>query len=416
MSEGVPTTSSSNTVSFFFFHCQMSWAISYKASCDAEGVARRPELLDDPSLQRVLLPGNDPKRFENRVDDRETATLCRAIAASSAITEVDLCYSRIGDEGAHSIAELLGRNSTLQHLNLSHNSIQSAGGKAIADSLLLNISLITLSLRGNSLGEDGGLAMSAMLRGNNTLVVLDLGQCDLGVHSLVSLSLALVSQPTVCCVRLDKPLLRGPQELSSVVQHLATMLQRNQAIVELSLNFFGLGDDHLTLLLPFLVQSPSLRQLSLIGNKLTAEGGVGLSAMLSRRPDFTSLRVAGNRIDNDGAAALAAAIRTHPTLSEVDLQTNAIGTKGLVALAEAVQLSPALKRISLWGNRFESEAAFAFHQRRKDVLAAAASSATISTSTGPGLKLPTTVTKKPITAVLDFDTYMSDCECLVSRV
>jgi Ran GTPase-activating protein (RanGAP) involved in mRNA processing and transport len=339
----------------------MSWAIAYKASCNADAREPRPELVGG-ELKSIILNGNDASRFERRVGDAEVVTLCRAVLASSTIVELDLSYSHITDAGAMSIAELLRRNATLQHVNLSFNAIGPAGAKALADALVLNLTVVSFSLRGNAIGDAGGLEIARMLRGNNALVVLDLGQCDLGAHSLISLCLVLTTQPTVCSLRLDKPMLRGPQEVASVVQHMGTMLSRNQSLVDLSLNYFSLGDDHVYLLLPQLVQSGALKQLSLVGNKLTADGGKWVGALLARRPDFSAVYLAGNRIDDGGAAALAASIRAHPSLSILDLRTNAIGYKGLSALAECLATVPNLKSVQVWGNRFEPQAAAAFHK------------------------------------------------------
>jgi Ran GTPase-activating protein (RanGAP) involved in mRNA processing and transport len=345
----------------------MSWAYAYQAACEADGVEPRPELLAEEELAQLELHGNCAARFNNRVSDAEVATICKALNSAPGVVEVDLSYNRIGDEGALAIAELLRRNTTIQFISLAHNEIGAEGCRAIADALMLNMTIVGVSLRGNPVGDEGGIALSTMLRGNNTVVSLDVGNCELGTKALLALSLALATHPALCSLKIDKPLVRQPQDLHTIVQHLSNTIGQNRVLAELSMDFFNLGDDHVNLLVPAFVKNESIKVLSLNGNKLSMEGGASVARILSRRPDMVSISLNGNAIDDDGAAAMAIVLRTHPSLEKVALMTNRIGDRGLCALAEGVRVSRSLKQLYLWGNRFEDGAAEAFHKVSKKV-------------------------------------------------
>ena len=330
----------------------MSWHFAYQSACEADKALPREELVAHEELTSLVLNGNAHERFSNRVDDKELATLCKALSSAPAVTEVDLSYNKISDEGAIALADVLKRNTTIQFISLAHNDIGTAGARALADALMLNMTVATLSLRNNPIGDAGGLAFGTMLRGNNTLQSLDLGCCELQTKALVSVALALLSHPVLCSIKLDKPLLRGPQEVHTVVQHLCQTIARNNKLVELSLDYFGLYDDHIAVMTPPLVQNEMLKSLSLAGNKLTVDGAMSLVKVLSRRPDIVNLNLNGNIIDDGGAVALALAVRSHPSLERLSLLNTALGDRGLVAIVDAVAASRSLRQLYLWGNDF----------------------------------------------------------------
>jgi Ran GTPase-activating protein (RanGAP) involved in mRNA processing and transport len=250
-------------------------------------------------------------------------------------------------------------------LSLAHNNIGSVGARALADALMLNLSVVVLNLQGNSIGQDGGAAIGTMLRGNNALVSLHLGGCSIPVNALVFVLQAIINHPTLSSLNLDKPLLCNPQEVLCATQHLSQAVKMNTVLTEVSLNNWGLFDDHFTQLLPSLAHNGNITSLSLQGNKLTKAGGILLAKLISRRPDLSFLNLTGNHLDDEGAIALAAAMRGHSGMQRLLLGFNAIGERGLIALADALQLSPGLTHVLLWGNHFTPKAAAVFNKYRK---------------------------------------------------
>jgi Ran GTPase-activating protein (RanGAP) involved in mRNA processing and transport len=275
------------------------------------------------------------------------------------VTEIDVSYSAISDAGAAALAETLRSSTTIQFVNLAYNDVGPAGAAALADALMLNSSLVGLSLRGNPIGEAGGAAIASAMRANTSLMSLDLGQCELTTRALVPLFLALGPHQAICSLKIDKPLLpAGPQDVATVVQHLAQLLKANPNLVELSLDRLGLTDEHLQLLLGPLVQCDALRVLSLCGNRLGPDGGVLIGRILGRRPDLVQLSADGNRLCDDGAAALAGSLMGHPGLRHLSLRHTNMGDRGLAAIIDAAAGAPALQVLQIWGgHRFEARAA-----------------------------------------------------------
>lgn len=342
----------------------MSWQYAYTTACEADSVKPRDELAAQVELEALTLNGNAPERFSHRVNDTELSTLCKALSSVSTVTEVDLSYNNIGNDGAIAFADLLRKNTSIQFVSLAHNNIGPEGARAIADALMLNMTVVSISLRGNPIDDEGGIAIGTMIRGNNTLVSLDLGNCGLATKSLVSIVQGLMTHPALCAMHLDKPLLKGPHDIQYVVQHLANTIARSNVLVELSLAHWSLYDDHLAALLPALVQNSSITRLSLAGNKLSFDGGLQIGKLLGRRPDITTLDASSNNLNDQGAVAIGDAVKAHPSLSRLVLNSNGIGERGLVALARAVSASLSLQELLLWGNKFSPVAAKAFYETR----------------------------------------------------
>jgi Ran GTPase-activating protein (RanGAP) involved in mRNA processing and transport len=314
-----------------------------------------PFALEGTTLR---LNGNCRERFANRVTDNSFAVICSALEKTGGlVTEIDASFALLSDEGALALAELLRKNAHVQFVNVAHNAISHRGCAAIADALLLPSSgLLGISLRGNPIGEEGGLALATMLKANGTLMSLDIGQCELTTKSLVGLCIALGPHPALCSLKIDKPLFAraGPQDLATVVQHLSQFLRINKNLSELSMEFFGLTDEHLQTLLPCLVQCDTLTHISFAGNKFSRDGGILLGRLLGRRPDLEKLCIDGNRIGNVGAQALASSLKNHHSIQYLSARRCALGDVGLASIAEAIVLAPALQTLLLFeNNEFE---------------------------------------------------------------
>lgn len=333
------------------------------ANARAQGVESgwtTPLDLDGTTLR---INGNCRERFAKRVTDSTFSILCSTLQNTGPIiTEIDASFALLSDEGALALAELLRKNVHIQFVNVAHNEIGHRGCAAIADALLINSGLMGICLRGNPIGEFGGLALGTMLKANTTLMSLDVGQCELTTKALVSMFIAMGPHPAICSLRIDKPLLpAGPQDLNAVVQHLTQLLRINKNIAELTMDYFGLCDEHLRILLPCLVQCDALQVVSFVGNKFSRDGGVLLGRLLGRRPDLTRLAVDGNRFGNVGAVAIAASLKDHGSLQQLSMRRCAIGDVGLAAIGESLCSASALRTLLIYdNNQFEALATSIF--------------------------------------------------------
>ncbi|KAL7550286.1 hypothetical protein ACHAWF_013529 [Thalassiosira exigua] len=79
-----------------------------------------------------------------------------AIRDNKTLEEVDLSFSKIGDEGAKSLANALGINTSLKEIGLSHNQISDVGAQHLAKSLAGNKTLHQVLISNNLIGDKGG--------------------------------------------------------------------------------------------------------------------------------------------------------------------------------------------------------------------------------------------------------------------
>ena len=345
-----------------------NWGLVYRAACSEQGLLPREELKDTESVDSIVLNGNCKERFSSRVDDAETAALCQAVSQTDCVTELDLSYSNVTDEGARHIAGLLKTSSSLQYLSLQYNSITSRGWRLIAQSAMENNTLLGLNVAGNAIcGDDpanresGGKIVGMLLRANRTLQVLNLKACGLGVNALVGVAQALTDHPSLLSLNIANPIMACLQERASVAQHLAEMIKKNGVLQELDLSRMMLSDATLQTMLPALVANDSIRALVLSANKLSCDGGVDVAKVLARRHDIVLLNLSSNEIGNAGAAAVAQTLRASSMLQHLSLAHCAIAEDGLVAVAECLRTNTTLTSLFLWGNHWTPKACKVFY-------------------------------------------------------
>eukprot|EP01063_Lacrimia_lanifica_P024059 TRINITY_DN32028_c0_g1_i1.p1 TRINITY_DN32028_c0_g1~~TRINITY_DN32028_c0_g1_i1.p1 ORF type:complete len:405 (+),score=167.86 TRINITY_DN32028_c0_g1_i1:68-1216(+) len=349
-----------------------SWPLVYGAACSEKGVLPRDEVKEGEEVEILMLNGNCKERWERKVDDTEVAALAQAISQTSNITELDISYSKVTDEGARHIAGMLKMSSSLQYLNLAYNDIGSRGWTLIAQSLETNRVLTNLNVAGNSIcGEDrimkesGGKMIGHMLRSNKTLRCLNFKSCGLGIASLVGIAQAMINHPSVVSLNIASPLLPSIQERQTVAQHLAEMLRKNDVIQELDLSRSLISDSQLNSMLSAMVANDGLRSLHLCANKLSQDGGSDVAKLLARRHDILHVDLSSNDLATAGATAIAAALRANQGITSLNLSFCGIGEAGLVALADALKYNTSLVSLFLWGNSWTPKAAKVFYAIRQ---------------------------------------------------
>ena len=91
------------------------------------------------------------------IDDTTAKCFADAIQANrqTKITNLDLGYNKIGNEGANALAEMLKTNTTINTLCLCWNQIRNEGDKAIAQAIKANpqTKITTLDLEDNLIGN-----------------------------------------------------------------------------------------------------------------------------------------------------------------------------------------------------------------------------------------------------------------------
>ena len=87
------------------------------------------------------------------------------------LTNLDLEYNSIGDDGTKAIAEALKVNPVLTNLDLEYNSIGDDGAKAIAEALKVNPVLTELNLKYNNLKKAGEKAVRKAVKNRSGFVL-----------------------------------------------------------------------------------------------------------------------------------------------------------------------------------------------------------------------------------------------------
>lgn len=102
-----------------------------------------------------------------------------------------------------------------------------------------------------------------------------------------------------------------------------------------------------------LMESPSLRHLTLRRTGLTAELTQDLAQKLSTNETLRVLNLNENNLGNEGCVAVGDALRTNNTLQELDLRKNQLTSKGCFRLTQRLTHNTGLQRLNLACNPLE---------------------------------------------------------------
>ncbi|XP_059867145.1 leucine-rich repeat-containing protein 34 isoform X2 [Delphinus delphis] len=282
-----------------------------------------------------------------RVTGEDFWILCRILKNNPYINGLDVRYNLISDVGASYAAELLQKQHNLIYLNLMFNDIGPEGGELIAKALHKNTTLKHLRMTGNKIENKGGMFFAAMLQINSSLEKLDLGDCDLGMQSVIAFATVLTQNQTIKGLNLNRPVLYGEQEESTV--HLGHMLKENQCLVELHLCKHDIKNCGMKQLCDALYLNRSLRYLdvswlSVVSNNIKGEGLVALSQSMKTNPTLSNIYLWGNKFDEATCVAYSDLIHMGRLKSDnTDVEPYVVD--GHVYLAE---VSNGLKRHYYW--------------------------------------------------------------------
>ncbi|KAK2504108.1 hypothetical protein MC885_011176 [Smutsia gigantea] len=106
-------------------------------------------LRQNKCIQNLTLEWNNLGAWEDAF-----ATFCGALAANSALRQLDLRNNQISHKGAEELALALKSNASLQQLDLRWNNVGLLGGRALVNCLPSNRTLWRLELAGNSIPSD----------------------------------------------------------------------------------------------------------------------------------------------------------------------------------------------------------------------------------------------------------------------
>lgn len=168
-------------------------------------------------------------------------------------------------------------------------------------------------MTGNKIENEGGMFFAAMLQINSSLEKLDLGDCDLGMQSVIAFATVLTQNQTVMGININRPVLYGEQEESTV--HLSNMLKENYHLAELHLCKHGITNYGMKYLCDALFLNSSLRYLdvswlSVVSNNIRGKGLVDLSQAMQENLVLSNIYIWGNKFDEATCVAYSDLIQT----------------------------------------------------------------------------------------------------------
>ena len=137
----------------------------------------------------------------------------------------------------------------------------------------------------------------------------------------------------------------------------------------LSLDFNTFGDVGVEALSKGVLRDKDsrLRDLSLFGNRISADGAEELAEALRRNHTLTRLILSFNRIGDEGAAALASALTVNTTLQNLWFPSNSVGPAGIQAFCDNLPKMDGLEQLNV-GLLLDDSAANALASAVKDNL------------------------------------------------
>ncbi|XP_075717699.1 leucine-rich repeat-containing protein 34 isoform X1 [Rhinoderma darwinii] len=305
-------------------------------------------------MSTLHICGNNRQVAVKRVTDEDFLAISHVLKQNSFITNLDLRFNNLTNNGAVYIAKFLQDGCSLFHLNLMGNDIETDGAEHIAKALHRNDTLRSLRMTGNKIGNKGAMFFAAMLQINSTLEELDLGDCDLGIQSLIAFATVLKQRNSIKSINLNRPLFYVLQEDTSI--HIALMLKVNNTLQEIHLSKHEMTDSGVERLCEALHENKTLKYIDLSCNKITRDGGKCLAELLKKNTTLEILDLTSNRMEDEGAIYLAKAIHSYnSSLKALAIISNNITGQGLKELAAAMTANKGLEYIYIWGNVLDED-------------------------------------------------------------
>ncbi|KAM3861034.1 dynein regulatory complex subunit 5 [Diretmus argenteus] len=132
-------------------------------------------------------------------------------------------------------------------------------------------------------------------------------------------------------------------------ESLAKALKSCNTLKLLRLHQSKVDDDKCRLLVKYLLDHPSLRELDLSHNVIGHRGARAIGKLLNRSK-LETLKIYDNSIGGPGAKAIAYALSKNSTLLSLDLRLNGLGDEGGQAIGQSLLRNSTLTHLHLGGN------------------------------------------------------------------
>lgn len=256
------------------------------------------------------------------------------------LTDVDLSYNNIGDEGAAALGAALKPNNTffsvVEKLVLRRCSIGEKGGAALGAALVGNRVLYHLNLSGNRIRMGGSNELGRALKAadKKTAEAVTSG-AEPGSHSTASPGLVTL---LLCDCAVEN------------IRDLATSVYDNRTLLELHLSGNPFGDDDMGELAAALRLQALLQVLVLSACHLSDGGARALASTVATHKKMAVLRIGNNIIGDPGVLALSRAFEQNGSVHTFTLNDNCVTPRGFVALFTSMKVNRCVMTLDVSGN------------------------------------------------------------------
>ena len=215
----------------------------------------------------------DELHVAGHISQYQLQEVCNAVAQSTAVLSLHFEDTGVRDNGVDAVASALELNKSVKLCYLWRNGVHAMGAARLADALRVNTSLWVLELNGNHLDNVACGALASALKENATLRVLVLDD--------------------------------NPDISDDGAMALAGALGENKGLRELSIALAYIHDAGAKAFADALTacgDASSLRQLTLSGNYIEAEGAIALCTMLKTNETLEALNIEFNPFDDSDEA------------------------------------------------------------------------------------------------------------------
>ena len=309
--------------------------------------------------------------------------ICGLVGAQCTLTNLNLEYCQMGEDGIRFLAPVLAASSALTSLNLASNQLEHRGGVALAAALAesgCKQTLKQMDLFDNYLGSAAWRGIAHVLAQCPALEAVNVVQNELqanDLHALLPLRARLRKlssshdealgvesvQVLGMCSVLEELVLTstplggpGARALASALRGAGVM---TGGLKGLTLIWREADATVTSEVAALLMGCAALTRLCLNDNRMGVAGVREVSASLTTCRVLAHLHLAKNDIGDDGAKILAAALAHLVRLESLCLSGNGIRVDGSVALAQALGGLLHLEGLSLDCNPIQDQGATA---------------------------------------------------------
>jgi len=276
-----------------------------------------------------------------------------ALSLNPQVNKIDLNFYRfslyrLGKRLIELLKPLLESSTTISEFDLSYNNLSDEGIEILCESILINqhSAIKILRLKGNDIGDRGAAALAKLLKNNAQLEELELYDNQITALGFGQLVFALQFNHSLKKLELVKNKI-SDQHAEEVKESIRLGLQNNKFLKELRLSYNAISDRFINFLSDGLKQNSALQVLSLFDNKITADGIKTLANALTNNNALQDLKLGMNTIGDKGAEALGNMLKKNHSLLKLDLSDDKIMDIGAGHLSEGLKCNNALWEMGL---------------------------------------------------------------------